>query len=433
MIINTFSYLFRKSQYYKLKILFAEEKNPIQKNWSKFKMVQRVVRMQLPSNNLFENLTFQAKNLYNTATYHVRQTLFKTGKRLRYYSLENKLKNQKDYLKLKELAGAQTSQQLLRMVDAYWEGYYVAKADWEINPEKYLGKPGIPGYLKKDGRFVVTWSNQQVRVRNGKIRVLERLMKQGFPIIPIENLPVNEASICIVRLKPHYDKFILEIVYEKELPTIKQVKPEKILGLDIGLNNLVATSDGTIVKGGIVKSINQFYNKQKAKLLKQLKKQGLTTSKRKQQLMRWRYNKLHNLFHKVTRRIVNLCLANNITILAIGRNKNWKQKIHMGRRNNQNFVSVPFYKLIQMLQSKAEEHGIKVILVTEEYTSQTCSCCGYRSRRNRKYRGLFVCKNCHVVLNADVNAARNIAKKALPEFERIGDRGCVAQPAKLAL
>ncbi|MHA1211595.1 MAG: RNA-guided endonuclease InsQ/TnpB family protein [Candidatus Heimdallarchaeota archaeon] len=396
-------------------------------------MVKRVARVQLPKKPLFEKLTFVAKNLYNSATYLVRQTLFKTGKRLRYYSLWNLLKNQEDYLKLKELSGSQTPQQLLLMVDACWKGHYAAKKDWETNPEKYLGKPKIPGYLPKNGRFVVTWSNQQVRVRNGKIRVPERLITQGFPVIPIEKLPVTEANIGIVRLKTHFDKFILEIVYEKEIQTSKQDKPEKILGLDLGLSNLVATSDGMIVKGGIVKSINQFYNKQKATLQKQLSKQGLTTSKRKQQLMRLRYSKLHDLFHKASRKIIAHCVRTNVTVLVIGRNKNWKQSINIGKRNNQNFVSVPFYKLIQMLQYKAEAHGIEVKLVTEEYTSQTCSCCGYRSRRNRKHRGLFVCRQCHVVLNADVNAARNIAKKALPEFERIGDRGCVAQPAKLTL
>ena len=150
--------------------------------------------------------------------------------------------------------------------------------------------------------------------------------------------------------------------------------------------------------------------------------------------MRWRYNKIHDLFHKASRAIIQHCLKNSINTLVIGRNKNWKQNVNIGRRNNQNFTSIPFSKLIQMLQYKAEEQGIEVIFVTEEYTSQTCSCCGYRSRRNRKYRGLFVCKKCQVVLNADVHAARNIAQKAFPESPLgIGDRGCVAQPTNLSL
>jgi putative transposase len=86
-----------------------------------------------------------------------------------------------------------------------------------------------------------------------------------------------------------------------------------------------------------------------------------------------------------------------------------------------------------MIQYKANEKSIEVILISEKFTSQTCSCCGYCSRKNRKYKGLFVCKKCNLVTNADVNAAINIKKKAFPDFERIGNRGCVAQPTNLSL
>ena len=395
-------------------------------------MVKRVVRIQLPSTKLFEELTFLAKNLYNSATYLVRQTFFETGKILRYYSIWNKMRETKEYRKLQERAGGHTPQQLLRIVGATWEGYKAAKEDWRINPEKYLGKPKIPGYLPKNGRFIVVWSKIQVRIREGKMRLVERLMKEGFPAIPTKNLPVTEANHAIVRLKPFFDKFIMELVYEKELPAINIKEEQKVLGLDLGVNNLVATSDGLIIKGGVVKSINQFFNKQKAKIQKQLSKQGLWTSKRKQQLMRWRHDRLHDLFHKASRAIIQHCLENNISSLVIGRNKNWKQNIRMGRRNNQKFTNVPYNKLIQMLQYKAEERRIEVILVSEEYTSQTCSYCGYRSRKNRKYRGLFICRKCNLVINADINAARNIIKNAFPEsLLGIRDNGCVAQPIKL--
>lgn len=397
-------------------------------------MSKKVARIQLPSTKLFEELTLLAKNLYNSATYLVRQNLFKTGKIQRYYSINNSMKEKEEYKKLHALAGAQTPQQLLRMVDATWQGYKEAKNDWQINPEKYLGKPKPPGYLEKNGRFIVVWCKQQVRVRDGTVKIMKRLMKKGFPAIPIKKLPVTDENIVNVRLKPFYDKFILELVYEKEELEEKIKEIQKVLGMDLGVNNLVATSDSMLIKGGVVKSINQFYNKKKAKIQKQLKKQEIYTSKKKQQLMKWRYNRLHDLFHKASRTIINHCIENNINTLVIGRNKNWKQNMRMGRRNNQKFTNVPFHKLIQMIQYKAEEQGIEVIFVTEEYTSQTCSCCDHCSPKNRKYRGLFVCKKCYVVLNADVNAARNIAKKAFPESPIvIGDRGCVAQPANLSL
>jgi len=397
-------------------------------------MAKRVARIQLPSNKLFDELTFLAKNLYNSATYLVRQTFFETGKILRYYSIWNKMRESDEYRKLAERAGSHSPQQLLRMIEATWAGYKAAKKDWYINPEKYLGKPKIPGYLPKNGRYVVVWSEQQVRIRDGKVRIVERLMKQGFPAILIGKLPVTEENHAIVRLKSFYDKFLIEIIYEKEIPIIRVPGEPKVLGLDLGIDNLIATSDGLIIKGGVVKSINQFFNKQKARIQTQLSKQGLLTSKRKQQLMRWRYNKLQDALHKTSKAIIQYCMKNKITTLVIGRNVNWKQNIQMGKRNNQKFTSIPFYKLIQMIQYKAEEQGIIITLVSEEYTSQTCSCCDHCSRKNRKYRGLFVCKKCNVVLNADINAARNIAKKAFPEsIIKIGDSGRVAQPANLSL
>ena len=394
-------------------------------------MVKRVVRIQLPAKKLFEDLTVLAKNLFKSATYLVRQTFFKTGKILRYYSLWNIMKEKEEYLKLKTLAGAQTSQQLLLMINSAWKAYAATIKDWFINPNKYFTRPRIPGYQPKNGKFIVIWSSQQVRIKDGTVRVTERLMKLGFPAVPIDNLVITETNYAIVRLKPFYDKYMLELVYEKKIPTIKVIDEQKILGLDLGVNNLVATSDGLLIKGGIVKSINQFFNKRKAKIQAQISRQELKNSKRKQQLMRWRYNQLHDLLHKASRAIIRHCIMNHITTLVIGRNKNWKQNIRISRRNNQKFSSVPFHKLIQMIQYKAEEQGIKVFLISEEYTSQTCSSCASRSRSNRKHRGLFVCKKCFLVINADVNAARNIAKKAFPEFVRIGDSGCVAQPTKL--
>ncbi|MHA1355559.1 MAG: RNA-guided endonuclease InsQ/TnpB family protein [Candidatus Heimdallarchaeota archaeon] len=397
-------------------------------------MAKRVARIQLPFTKLFDELTFLAKNLYNSATYLVRQTFFETGKILRYYAIWNKMKETDEYRKYALRAGAQTPQQLLLMVNDAWQSYKAAKNDWFINPEKYFGKPKVPGYLPKNGKYIVIWCSQQVRVRKGVTRIVECLMMEGFPAIPIEKLPITEKNLVNVRLKPFYDKFMLELVYEKEVTAIKLVKEQKILGLDLGVNNLVATSDGLLIKGGVLKSINQFFNKQKAKIQAQLSKQDLLTSKRKQQLMRWRYNTVHDILHKASRAIIQHCIENNITTLIIGRNKNWKQNIHIGKKNNQNFTSIPFHKLVKMIQYKAEECGINVELVSEEYTSQTCSCCDYCSKNNRKYRGLFICKKCKLVINADTNAARNIAKKAFPEsLLEIGNRGRVTQPTKLAL
>ena len=211
------------------------------------------------------------------------------------------------------------------------------------------------------------------------------------------------------------------------------------MGIDLGLSNIVTTADNCggsplIIKGGVVKSINQFYNKQLAKyksISQKCNKKHLTN--RILKFHRKRNNKIHDFFHKTSRKIVNHCIEHNIGTIVVGYNEKWKQNIQIGKRNNQNFVSVPFLKLIQQIEYKSEMVGITVIRTSEEYTSQTCSSCGIIRKANRKYRGLYVCTNCGVVLNADVNASTNIFRKGVPKSVKIGNRGYLSCPIVLKI
>ena len=99
--------------------------------------------------------------------------------------------------------------------------------------------------------------------------------------------------------------------------------------------------------------------------------------------------------------------------------------------SNRYFVSVPFLTLVRQIEYKAEKVGIQVIRTTEEYTSQSCSWCGVIKKSNRKYRGLYVCQDCGTVLNADVNASKNILHKGVPQSVWIGDRGSLNLPVVL--
>ncbi|MHA2405430.1 MAG: transposase, partial [Candidatus Hermodarchaeia archaeon] len=105
------------------------------------------------------------------------------------------------------------------------------------------------------------------------------------------------------------------------------------------------------VKGGVVKSINQYYNKVRSRLSSIRNQQGLTGSTRRlRRLQLKRYNKITDIFHKVSRRIINYCVAHNFGLIVVGYNTMWKQRILLGRRTNQNFVSVPFQMLVKQIQ-----------------------------------------------------------------------------------
>lgn len=154
----------------------------------------------------------------------------------------------------------------------------------------------------------------------------------------------------------------------------------------MGVNNLATCVNNTgqrpfIVNGKIVKSINQYFNKQKAKLQSKLGKNKYT-SKRINRLTLKRETKISDYLHKASRYVINYCIQNKIGKIIIGKNNNWKRNINLGKINNQKFVSIPFNKLIRKIQYKAEEVGIRVILIEESYTSK-CDNLALESRRNR--------------------------------------------------
>jgi putative transposase len=180
-----------------------------------------------------------------------------------------------------------------------------------------------------------------------------------------------------------------------------------------------------IVKGGPVKSINQYFNKWRAKLMSNKDKQHYKHwTRRLKKLSLDRYNKLHDIFHRVSKCIVDHCVKYDIGTIVIGYNPTWKQEANMGRRNNQNFVSIPFWTFINKIQYKAELIGIEVILMDESYTTK-CSFLDrekigwhykYKGVRFGKKRGLFRASDGRVI-NADVNGAFNIMRKAIPDVE----------------
>jgi IS605 OrfB family transposase len=188
------------------------------------------------------------------------------------------------------------------------------------------------------------------------------------------------------------------------------------------VNNLaVCTSNQAlkpiILNGRPLKSINQFYNKKRAEM--QSKLQNKFTSKKISKLTFKRNNKIQDFIHKSSRLIVNYCIENEIDTIIIGKNDNWKQNINIGKQNNQNFVSIPHAKFINLIQYKAQLEGIKVILTEESYTSKCSSldlekvCKHETYKGTRIKRGLFQSSN--KLINADVNGSLNIMRKVVDD------------------
>lgn len=372
---------------------------------------------------------FYSKNVYNEANYILRQEFVKNNRILGAYDIQKLMQNMDCY---KE-CGSQAAQKTIQMLDKAWKSFLVSIKDYSKNPIKYLGKPKIPKYLKKDGRQVFSLKNIQCTLKDGLFRISFKPFK-GYTV-----RTHAKGRLIQCRFVPKGLYYVNEIVYEIEVPDIPK-NSDRIVAIDIGINNFITmvnniSENPIAVKGGIIKSINQFYNKQKANIQSELKKvNDKDWSKKLQKLTNRRYEMIKYQMHCISKYVVDWCVLYGIDTLVVGHNNEWKQK----KQGMQNFTYIPYELFIKILSYKCENNGIRFIENEESYTSGTSFLDNedpikenYRKER-RVYRGLFIA-DCGKKINADVNGAYQIMKKVFPKIFINGIEGAGLHPTIINL
>ena len=315
------------------------------------------------------------------------------------------------------------------------------------------------------------------------IKILEKYINPSMLELPDEffislSIPryLTNKKIKEVSIIPLFNGKKFEIAYtyldEEE---IKESKGDTTLAIDLGVNNLAAcvTTKGNsfIIDGKRLKSMNQYYNKKMAKLrsenqyvlrknknpltgeliyLKDLRKNLFENesyknimTKRMIHLMEKRDNKIKCYFYKSSKMIINYCLENNINRIIIGYSEDFQNKgfvvskeyyakdnysKHIEKetikKNNQNFLMIPFGKLINRIEYLCSKNGIECIIQEESYTSASSFfdldyLPIYSKGKNKEYtfsgerikRGLYKTKEGKYI-NADINGALNIYRKS---------------------
>ncbi len=322
--------------------------SPFKYEFIHFSLIMRLTEIiHLRSTDQLSKLCHLAKNLYNLGNWYIRQDFFHLENVLSYYDLDFMLKNKKAYRKLP----SQTSQQIIKLLNRNWKSYFKGLKEYRQDVKKFKNKPKLPRYKKKNGESIVIFTNQQCKIKDGCLYFPKRANLE-----PIRTR--IKEKLKEVRFIPLGGCYKIEIVYEKEERDLGLDK-EHILSIDLGLNNLITAVNNNgcrpfIIKGGIVKSINQFYNKQLAYFRRiENKKGNFQDTKRIKKLHLTRNNKIKTIFHRISNNIIKYCIQNNIGTIVIGYNSRWKQKINIGKKNNQNFVQIPLLKLVQQIEYKA--------------------------------------------------------------------------------
>jgi len=394
---------------------------------------KHLIKKSNPMWTVIDRKCYFAKNLYNEANYIIRQNFFKTGKTIKGSIIDKTLQKTENYVSL----GSQASQKTIQLLDKNWKSYFKGIKDWSKKKGKgYFGKPNLPKYKdKKNGRCVLMLKNIQCRIEN------QNLIFSWKPLRDFGGIKTRATGrLMQVRFVPKGSCYYMEIVYEYEIPEANKII-KNIVGIDLGVTNLATIGNNIgvtpiVIKGGIVKSMNQYYNKKRSDISQQT---NMVWNNRMRLLTDKHLRKLDTYMHTVSKQIIQYCVKNSIDTIVVGLTKGWKDGINLGHINNQNFVCIPHDKLIKQIQYKAENAGIKCFLTEENYTSGTSFLDNelpieknYNVRRRIK-RGMFKSAN-GISINADLNAAYQIIKKVFPEaFDSIGNRGCDLHPVKLSV
>ena len=362
-----------------------------------------------------DHLCFLSKNLYNATMFEVRQHYFKTGKHLGYCQVNKRFQetDQPDYRALP----AKVSKHTQMLVDRGFKSFFALLKKKQKG--KYDQPIQIPHYLPINGRQILEYEKGALS-----------FMKEGYIHLSKTEISIPSAfskeEVQAVRIVPKNGYIVVEVLYKREAKKTKESN-NRVVGIDIGVNNLAAVVsnvfDAFIINGRPLKSINQFFNKELASAKSDLKiRHDKKKSKKTNRLWRKRTNKVNDYLQKASTYLVNQFVSNDITTVVIGYNKNWKQDINMGKKNNQNFVQIPFRQFINMVAYKCYLEGITVYEQEESYTSKCSFLDDEFIQKHEKYRGRRVKRGLYKtstgkLVNADINGACNILKKFLLKKE----------------
>ena len=315
----------------------------------------------------------------------------------------------------------QTAQHIIRQTCGDFKNWLSAVKKYKKDPAGFTGKPKMPKYCKNDTSSYL-FTNQDAVIYDGKLKLPLTKIR-----IPVRRRHGKLMEVKVTPVSGGYDLLLTYQVKNTEVPGAMHSA-----AVDFGVDNAMAvvsdTGKSILFKGRYIKSVNQYFMKEKAERVSLMSKGKEPTervwSKYLDQLSAYRTNYIRDCFHKMSKKLLEWCQRNDIGYLVLGSNNFWKQNSNIGTVNNQSFVSIPFEMLKKMIELKACEYGVTVIRSEESYTSKASFLDNdeipvYKEDNTDKYyfsgrrvkRGLYRSSD-GTCINADINGAANILRKA---------------------
>jgi len=306
---------------------------------------------------------------------------------------------------------SQTLQDVVRRLDKAFQNFFRRVEENKNGKKQKPGYPRFKGYWRYDS-FVYPQSGFELKDNKLNLSKIGSLKIKFHR--PIEG---NIKTLTIRRTKTNkwYACFSVEI--EKELSRKKEIK--QMIGIDVGLISFLTTNTGERINNPkyLLKSEEKLAQIQRCHSRKKLESNNRSKSRLKvarlhEKITNQRQDFLHQLSHKLINTFQFIAFE-KLNIKGMTRNKYLAKSISDASWN----------KFLQMLTYKAEEAGSWAVGVNSKNTTQTCSGCQNivsKTLAGRKHK----CPQCGLVIDRDVNAARNILQLALNTVGTTGINAC---------
>ena len=382
---------------------------------------------------LLQRMSHSSKALRNVGLYTMKQSYLNHNKMATVKEVDIAMQADMNYWGIQ----SNSLQAIRRALFTEVKSFFKALEQWKKNPEKFTGRPKFPNYSHSTDKQII------------EIYQVPKVDENGFWMIPMSvafrkkfgsikiRMPKNlrNKNISYIEIVPKQKGRFFEVHYTYEMH-VSQMKKQPMttsnaLGCDLGVDRLVScvtnTGDAFLIDGKKLKSINQYFNKTIRNLQQKNVENGLSK--------RIVTNKIAALWHKRERQIhgyiaqtVGLLFKKvkefDIDTIVVGYNAGWKQNSHMGKKNNQKFVQIPFHKLIAAIENKCIKEGIRFFKQEESYTSKASFLdkdpvpvwskddrTQYRFSGKRITRGLYQSK-AGTCIHADINGGLNTLQKS---------------------
>ena len=315
--------------------------------------------------------------------------------------------------------------------------FFKALESWKENPEKFTGRPKFPKYLRKEAKRII------------EIYQIPKVDKDGYWTIPMNadfkkrfgaikiRMPKNllNKKITYIEIVPKQKGRFFEVHYTYEVQVAQMKKQptttKNALSIDLGVDILMscATNNGEtfLIDGLVLKSINRYFNKEISKLQQKNVENGISkrvVTNNQAKLWMKRERQINGYISQAIGLLFKKAKELNIDTFVVGYNAGWKQESDLGKKNNQNFVQIPFAKIISAIENKCLKEGIRFVKQEESYTSKASFLerdempvwskddkNTYHFSGKRMTRGMYRCKNGKRI-HADINGSFNILRKS---------------------